>query len=541
MAPHPVLGQTRAPFSGEPQIRLVKDLAVDREPIRGTESTASLPAAVRPEGRSEVALRAALACLPCLVLVLQLRPVLGAGPGSWVVPLLMAFATGLAIVSVAREGLGSAAFLAFWALYALTWTVVAWHGTHFHRAPRPGALFMNLGEVAEVPLPGWHEVPWTIAAVGVGLGWLARRASPRGRELRLATLVAVGFFAVVQGAAFIRYQTRGMLRFSQYRDLVRTHGLETAATLDAIDVLRSGNGAGVLRELRRDAAANPATPLGLDPVAVDRLIILQVESLDLDALRPEVTPSLLRLWESATRGLLNTQRSSVSGSSSADFQLLTGLRPLSGVPVYRLEWDGGESLPSHATQRGFKFHAYHGNDRNFWNRGPFFSAMGMDFQSSESIAETEFSRWGRADGDLFRHAAARIRREPRAVHFLITLSSHAPYDLVIPPGPMAHAAVETRYLRSIGYVDSALGSFLRSLPTEGRTLVVIYGDHPSGVFDAGSANEESAVPLMLGLLEPQGTLAPLSSQGTPIRTVAGIRELPAVHRFLEDCLDASSR
>ena len=483
----------------------------------------------------------ALALLPCLVLVLHLRSVLGPGLGSWVVPLVLAFASALAAVSFAREGLRGPRFFAFWALYALTWTAVAWHGTHFHLAPRPAAFFMNLGEISRVPLPDWHEIPWKIAAAALGLGWLARRGSPRGRDLRLATIAAGVLFAAAQGAAFIRYQTRDMLRFSEYRDLVRTHGLEVAATLDAVEVLRGGNGAGVLRELRRDAAENPPTPLPLDPVAVDRVIILQVESLDVEALRPDVAPSLLQLWEGATRGLVNSERTSVSGSSSADFQLLTGLRPLSGVPVYRLEWDGGDSLPAHAASRGFTFHAYHGNDRNFWNRGPFFSALGVDFQTSESMAETEFSRWGRADGDLFRHAAARIRRERRAVHFLITLSTHAPHDLVIPPGPLDSAPVKTRYLRSMSYVDRAMRSFLRSLPTDGTTLLVIYGDHTSGVFDDGNAGEERAVPLVLGVLQPEGTLAPLSRQGRPVHVLPGINELPALHRFLEDSLDASAR
>jgi len=501
----------------------------------------ALVTAARPEWWKEVGLRMALALLPCLVLALHLRSVLGPGPRSWVVPLVIAFVSALATVSLAREGLRGSRFLAFWALYALIWTLVAWHGTHFHLAPRPSAFFMNLSEISQVPPPGWQEMPWSIAAAALGLGWLARRDSPRGRDLRLATTAAVVLFAIAQGAAFIRFQTRDMLRFSEYRDLVRTHGLEVAATLDAFEVLRGGKGRDVLRELRRDAVANPPTPLPLDPVAADRVVILQVESLDVEALRPDVAPSLLRLWEGATRGLVNSERTSVSGSSSADFQLLTGLRPLAGVPVYRLEWDGGDSLPAHAAARGFTFHAYHGNDRNFWNRGPFFSALGVDFQTSESIAETEFSRWGRADGDLFRHAAARIRGEPRAVHFLITLSTHAPHDLVIPPGPLESAPVKTRYFRSMTYVDTAMRSFFLSLPTDGTTLLVIYGDHTSGLFDAGNVGEERAVPMVLGLLQPEGTLAPLSRQGRPVHVLSGVHELPSLHRFLLDCLDASAR
>jgi hypothetical protein len=49
----------------------------------------------------------------------------------------MTFGNALMVVSLAREALGRRAFLIFWALYGLAWTAVAWHGLHFHRAPRP--------------------------------------------------------------------------------------------------------------------------------------------------------------------------------------------------------------------------------------------------------------------------------------------------------------------------------------------------------------------------------------------------------------------
>ncbi len=486
-------------------------------------------------------LRAALALLPCLVLVLHLRAMLGPGPGAWLVPLAMGFGGALLTVSLARQLLGGRGFLVFWAGYALLWALVAWHGTHFHLPPRPGALVMNLGEISQVPLPGWHEVPWLIGAAAVGLGWLARRPSPPGRDVRLAALAAVAVFVLLQVFA-LRYQTRDMLRFSQYRDLVRTHGLETAAVLDGLEQLRAGNGAAILAELRRDAAENPPAALPLDPVIADRVIILQIESLDAEALRPEVAPVMVSLRDHATRGLLNSQRTSVSGSSSADFQLLTGLRPLSGIPVYRLGWDRRwDSLPAHAAGRGFAFHAYHGNDRNFWNRGPAFDALGLDFHTGDSMPETEFSRWGRADGDLFRYVGSRVPRERRAVHFLITLSTHAPHDLVIPPGALEGAPVRTRYLPSVRYVDGALGRFLRALPTDVPTLVVLYGDHPSGLFEGGDSAEERPVPLVLGILATGGALRPLTRAGLPVQELPGTFEIAGLHRFLEESLDASAR
>jgi sulfatase-like protein len=494
----------------------------------------------RPEWRREIGLRVLLALLPCAVLGVSLRPVLGAFPTAWLVPVAMTFGSALMVVSLARGALGRRGFLVFWASYGIAWTGVAWHGMHFHRAPRPAALFMNLEEISSVPLPGWHEVPWAILIAVLGLGLLARRPAPRGRDMRLATLGAVGLCVVLQAYAFLRYQTRDMLRYSEYRDLVRTHGLEAAVTLDAMDILRSARSASMLAELRRDAAENPARALPLDPVRVNRMVLVQVESLDREALTSETAPALTAMWQSATRSLVSADRTSVSGSSSADFQVLTGLRARSGVPVYRLGWlPAGDTLPERARALGFTFHAYHGNERNFWNRGPFFSSIHASFHSAESIPASEPSRWGRADGDLFRFAAARIRQEDRAVDFLITLSTHAPYDLVIPPGPLEHAPVGTRYLASMRYTDAALGKFLRDLPTDGTTLVAIYGDHPSGLFEKPGA-EEAPVPLILGTLAPDGALAPLSARGQPIQELPGTYELPALHRFLLGCLDASA-
>ena len=491
------------------------------------------------EWRREMALRVGLALFPCSVLVLHLRELLGPSASSWVVPLAMTAVNALLVISLARELLRGRGFLVFWTLYSLVWIATAWHGVHFHGAPRPAALFMNLDEIAETPLPDASEIPWSIVAAALVLGWLARTPSPGGRDLRLATLAVALAFVALHTAALFRYQTADMLRFSQYDDLVRTQGLEGAAILDSVDLLREPDGAEVFRDLRIDAAERPAAPLPLDPVRVDRIVIVQVESLDRGALTSDVAPNLLKVWNGATHGLLNTLHSSVSGSSGADFQLLTGLRALTRMPPYRLAWDeDGAGLPAYAASKGFAFHVYHGNDRNFWNRGPFFAALGVDFHSGESLPKTEFSRWGKADGDLFRYAAASIRGQGRAVHFLITLSSHAPYDLVDPAAHLQGAPVITRYLKSIAYVDAALGAFLNELPKDGKSLVALYGDHTSGLFDTGA---QTPVPLILGVLASDGSLAPLAAGGADIHELAGVFELPALNRYVKDSLDASAR
>jgi len=513
--------------------------AVDRDLAAPGRGVLGAAATVRrsEDWRREVALRLALASLPCMVLILYLPAILGRGGTSWVVPLAMAFANAWLAVSVARELLRGRWFLVFWALYGLAWIAVAWHGAHFHRPPRPAALLMNLEEILETPFPAWSEMPWIVLAGFLGLGWLANRLSPPRAPGRLATAGAVIVFAVLHAVALLRYQTTDMLRFSQYDDLVRTQGLEGAVVLDGLELLRGPDSAAILRGLREDAAARPPVPLPLDPIRVDRVIVVQLESIDRESVAAETMPALFRLWDGATHGVLDPLRTSVSGSSAADFQLLTGLRPLAGVPVYKLAWDGASGgLPAYAAVRGFAFHAYHGNERHFWNRGPFLAALGATFHSAESIPQSEFSRWGRADGDLLRYGAATIRSAGRAVHFLITLSTHAPFDLV---EPAAHLPGPTRahYLQSVGYLDAALGRFLEAVPKDGATLVVLYSDHES-IVHGGS--DEASVPMILGRLSGDASLAPLSRQGRPVRALEGVYEVSSLHRYLGDCLDATA-
>ncbi|HET9753761.1 MAG TPA: sulfatase-like hydrolase/transferase [Myxococcales bacterium] len=489
---------------------------------------------------AEMALRAAMALLPCAVLVRHLPAVLGERPLSWAVPLGIAFANAWLLISLARDLLSRTTFLAFWTCYGVAWTAVAWHGLHFHGPPRPAALLMNLGEISRTPLPDWAEMPWAVLCGAIALGWMAGRFPAPRPSSRHATFAAAAVFLSLHGATFLRYRNADMLRLSQYGDLVRIHGLEGAALMDAVVLLRAPETAGILRDLRLEAAAHPAAPLPLLPVAADRMVVIQVESLDQEAIARDVAPTLFHLWSGGTHGLVRPLRTSESGSSSADFELLTGLRPLAGIPAYRLAWDGDASgLPAYAASRGFAFHAYHGNDRHFWNRSPFFSAMGADFDGIEAIPQSEFSRWGRADGDLFRYGAARIRQTGRAIHFFITLSTHAPFDLVDPAAHMRGATQLERYQRSVAYLDAALGGFLGALPREGPTLLAIYGDHSSNLFSSAGAGEPP-VPLILGRLAADGVLAPLRRSGAPAGPLPEVYELAALHRYLKECLDASA-
>ena len=450
-----------------------------RAPSPGARRCSPLVAGARPEWRQEVVLRVALALLPCARA--RAPPAPGArraarwsGSSRW----RWRFGNALLIVSLAREALRGRGFLVFWALYGLTWT--------------RGGLARHALPPRSAPGGALHEPGGDLPGPAAGLARAARRRSPRPRWASGGSPAGPrrgdGTSACDAGRALpLRSSLQGCgvppLPDARHAALLRVpRPGPDARARGRGDARRAGAccAGGTPPQCSRSCAGTPARilppPIPLDPVAADRLVVLQIESLDLEALRPDVAPVLLRLWESATRGLVNSAAhvglrelerglpacSPVSGRCRASRSTGSG-------------WDHGlESLPAHAAARGFTFHAYHGNDRNFWNRGPFYlRAREWTSRASESIPETEFSRWGRADGDLFRYVAARIPAERRAVHFLITLSTHAPYDLVIPPGPLERRAGEDA-LPPLGGLRRTprWGASSRSLP--GR------GHHPGG-------------------------------------------------------------
>jgi len=81
------------------------------------------------------------------------------------------------------------------------------------------------------------------------------------------------------------------------------------------------------------------------------------------------------------------------------------------------------------------------------------------------------------------------------------------------------------------------GGSSRRVPKDGATLVVLYSDHESIVHGGG---DEASVPMILGRLSGDASLAPLSRQGRPVQALEGVYEVSSLHRYLKDCLDATA-
>jgi len=305
-------------------------------------------------------------------------------------------------------------------------------------------------------------------------------------------------FAALCGIAYLLLA----LLSTQYIDKIKK--LKTFATVDRLAMT---NGYlltwyGEWRYLNADALLVRAmeaarvkqdrlTPL--EPVLSvgDKVTIIQVESLDYDVVGLEVggqhvMPFLRDLFDRSMRYRITAIHK--SGSCDSDFAMLMNLNPAGDVTPYVVTgFDWSPSLAALAAQGGYRSVFLHGNDHNFFNRGPVVNQMGFDQVLFRAELESQFKmtskHWGVSDEDVFAVSSAMLNEDAgRALHFLITLTSHGPYHFLDPEDcelfPTPSSARE-HYLNSMRYVDRQLQTYIGSLPDD--TLVVLYGDHSSHV------------------------------------------------------------
>ena len=220
----------------------------------------------------------------------------------------------------------------------------------------------------------------------------------------------------------------------------------------------------------------------------NELVVIQAESLDYNVIDHRrkgvvITPFLNRLRKDALFLKLDPHHYGGCGSSGADFQLLTGKLPLKNYPIYRIcGVDYNDALPNHFARKGVRSYAYHGHMGSFFNRDDIFSRMGFTRFFDMADYSDDDSRHGISDRLFFEESSAYMVDAPdsKNFHFLITLSSHGPFNLVDHAVISGETRVE-RFLNSINYLDGEIEEFVSGI--EGPSLLLIYGDHSSGVRD----------------------------------------------------------
>ncbi len=244
----------------------------------------------------------------------------------------------------------------------------------------------------------------------------------------------------------------------------------------------------LLKQANHNAALKSRLLSDIEPTLDlgQNIAIVQVESLDFDVVEAKVgdewvMPYLRELKAKsmyyAVKPFHNT------GSSEADFSLLTTSTPNGRVNPFQVRGFSYENaLPRLATQKGYRAYAFHGNTGAFFHRRDAYRQMGFDkLYFTEELSPLSVD--GSWDDQLLDFSAKLLSeaQEP-TLHFLITITSHGPFNRLSPeqcelfPEP---SDAQQRYLNSMRYVDHALKDYVQSLPK--GTTVFIYGDHESSV------------------------------------------------------------
>ncbi len=160
-----------------------------------------------------------------------------------------------------------------------------------------------------------------------------------------------------------------------------------------------------------------------------------------------------------------------------------------------------KKLPSALKEVGYKNSFYYGGDINFTNMNSFLVMSGYEkiICDANFSKEQKQSKWGAYDHVLFDYVANDFEKGEFEDGFFCTVlssSSHEPFEV-------PYNKHDDKYLNSVMYTDSCLGSFLdrfRQTKYWDNTLIIILPDH-STTFVGGLANSDSLryrIPMVWG-------------------------------------------
>jgi len=230
-------------------------------------------------------------------------------------------------------------------------------------------------------------------------------------------------------------------------------------------------------------------------------------------------------------------------TSDTDFVVNSSYFPLTDAAVFvRFGHDDFNSLPKTLISNGYTVYAYHGFNRNFWNRNTALKSLGYQkFFAADNYPKGFDINMGLDDGDFLNKTADYIKDQPKpSFSYVITLSSHVPFSTNDQTDKLGvdkskYPDQVGGYLDDIHYTDSVLGDFFTKLKAEGlydNSLILVYGDHTPVLpaFSAGTINydpntvQEKEVPLIIKL--PNETVGKTyADQGTHLDIMPTILDL----------------
>lgn len=246
--------------------------------------------------------------------------------------------------------------------------------------------------------------------------------------------------------------------------------------------------------LEKEYPINEYTGIG----AGKNLIVIQVEALQNFVLFEEIngfeiTPNLNKLVkDSGTLYYDNFfQLVGKGNTSDAEVAILNSLYPSLTEPTNNLYHSNSYyGLPWILRDNGYTSWAFHGYEREFWNRDKAFKAQGFQrFIAQDDFVFDNYIGFGIPDREFFKQSLEYIKEldsidENPFFAFLITLTSHTPFKM--PPNEIytdlgeLEDSLTGNYIHAIHYADLEIGRFIENLKEEGlyeNSVIAIYGDH----------------------------------------------------------------
>lgn len=226
------------------------------------------------------------------------------------------------------------------------------------------------------------------------------------------------------------------------------------------------------------------------------LIVVQIEAMqefiiDLEVEGRQVTPYLNSLKNNNL--YFENIYHQVAGGNTSDAEFLqnTSLYPAPvGAVNYLYSQNKFNSIADALNPMGYETKAYHGYQSSFWNRSIMYNTMHYDeFIGQEKLDLDEKVGWAISDKSFYRQALSDVSTDKAFYKFLVTLSSHHPYDAFrkdeFNVGEFENSQLGD-YIKSMSYIDKTIKYLfdeLDRLEVRENTLVVIYGDHSALYLD----------------------------------------------------------
>ena len=225
------------------------------------------------------------------------------------------------------------------------------------------------------------------------------------------------------------------------------------------------------------------------------LIVIQVESLQNMVVTKkyngqDITPNLNKLInDKSTIYFDNYYEQRGSGNTSdAEFASNNSIYGTIQSYTYKIYANNYfKGLPWQLKDLGYQTAAFHGYEKDFWNRAGAYPAQGFDtFYSQDNFNATKKLGMGIDDTEFFRQTTDYLTTMKQPFYsFIVTLSNHFPFYM--PPKYIKiklksedQNTIFGNYINSVNHTDDAIGQFIEELKAAGlydNSIIAIYGDH----------------------------------------------------------------